>query len=198
MQTRETGLADLFTHELHRFGSRILGTETPDEIIDREDRKNRAAVDLDIVRTHEVLVDYSRHDLLQILHGDIRVEKQIGVVPPLVTVPVIVNHIMVSPHDVEIHLPIARSLEKTIIQSTLEIRSGIAVRCLVPIPVIDKSVDTVLQGSLDPFFDHNRIIVHFKAPIRLSRLIMAWKSGSPLPDDFPLADALFPEPSVGK
>ena len=194
MQVRETGLLNLSPEIFHRFRSLFKRAETSHEIADREDGENRAPVDLDIFRKLEVLVDDPCHYLLELVPVNVRIEQALFVVPPLVIVPVVVLHVMVGPHDVEIHLVMAGSSQEAVVQRTLQIRAAVAIGIVVPVPIVDEGIDPILEGSLDPLFHHDGIIVHLIAPERLTGLVMLGETLVSLLDHLPLPYTFFPEP----
>jgi hypothetical protein len=105
---------------------------------------------------------------------------------------------MIRPHDVKIHLGVARSLQETVIESALQIRPAVALGIVVPVPIIDEGVHAIFKGCLDPFLNHDRIVIHLVAPERLAGLVMLRETLVSLLDDFPLPYSFFPEPLVGK
>ena len=75
------------------------------------------------------------------------------------TVPVILLDVVVGPHDVKVHFRVVPGFEESVVQGTFEIGTFV-----IPVPVVDESVDSVRCGSVDPPFDDLRVVVHFVAP----------------------------------
>ena len=106
MEAREAGLAHFAAEVFHCLRGFFRRAEALDEEFRIEHGKDRTAVDLDIVRKVEILSYYAFHDLFPVFHPYARAEKDVFVVAVDVIVPVVVFHLMVGVHEIEVHLAV--------------------------------------------------------------------------------------------
>ena len=106
MEAREAGLAHFAAEVFHCLRGFFRRAEALDEEFRIEHGKDRTAVDLDIVRKVEILSYDAFHNLFPVFHPYAWAEEDIFVVAMDVIVPVVVFHLMVGVHEIEVHLAV--------------------------------------------------------------------------------------------
>ncbi|MPN34064.1 hypothetical protein SDC9_181556 [bioreactor metagenome] len=96
-------------------------------------------------------------------------------------------YIMVSPHNIELHLVVVSGFQETVIQGALQIGTF-----LIPVPVVYKYIHAMVNRYVDPTFNYFRVVIQLIPPQWLTGLIMTFIPGIPFFDNFPLTDPFRP------
>jgi hypothetical protein len=173
---------------LYGIVSLLLATKAFDKAAHTEYSKHRATIDLEVVRSREILTNNTLDNYLEGGSVDTTCPQLRSVVAIAVVVPIVLLYIVVCPHNVEIHLLVAWRLQEAIVESALQ--EWLAIE---PIPIVDEGVDTILKCGVDPLFDNCRVIVVLIAPIWQARLIVTFETRITLFDHLPFALSVGPE-----
>ena len=103
-------------------------------------------------------------------------------------IPIITSHIMICPHNIEIHLPVIRSFQEAVIQATLQEWSVIK-----PVPIKDECINSMIGSHINPTLHHFRVIIQFISPQWDLRLIMTGKTRISFLDNLPLTRTILPQ-----
>ena len=135
-----------------------------------------------VVRPREVLGDPAVAELVERLV--VNRAAPLEAVPGLVRDRIVPSfvHVVVRPHDEELHLAVVRCPEKALVERILEEGTS-----LVPVPVVDEDVDPVRNRRVDLLRDVSRIGLVRVAPHGLARLFVSSPLRLRLPDALPLA-----------
>ena len=109
------------------------------------------------------------------------------IVSVAVVVPIVLFNVVVRPHNIEIHLLIAWSLQESVVERTLQ--KWLAIE---PIPIVNKGVYAIFKSCVNPFFYNNRVVVMLIAPVWQTWLVVSFKARISLLDNLPFALTIGP------
>ena len=98
------------------------------------------------------------------------------------------RHVVIRPHEIELHPVVIARLEETVIQMALEKRHAI-----VPIPIEDEDIHSVVCRGIDLHLGHIRIGFVDIAPERVARLLVPLELGFVADNGLPFPDPIRPE-----
>ena len=133
------------------------------------DTQEKAAVDLPVIGLAEVVLDAVVDDPFQVTRRVARGQPQRSVLLKVRTE--LVLSIMIGPHEGELHAIAVLSVEKALFQGLLHI-----LHAAVPVPVVEKHVDSMIGGKIDLSRRPFRVAFVEITPGRLERLLVSGES----------------------
>ena len=165
LEVGETSLFHFLAEPFQGIHGLVNASDTFDESSHLINHKNGLAVNLVIVRLLEKHLDIPLADLLELLSVNSAPPDDVLASDPCV--PAIV-HIVVRPHQVELHLVPVGGLEETLRKGCLHERPTVE-----PVPVKDEHIDSVAGRLLNLHLHDRRVSLIDIPPKRMAVPIMA-------------------------
>lgn len=190
MESREACLDGFLSEPVERLAALFHATEAIDEVLKFVNHEDGVAVDGVVIGLREISIDDSMDDNFEFMSVDIASPNDgRTVVVGLFDVPKVIG-IVICPHEIEFHFVSVGCFQKAVVEALFEERSSV-----VPVPVIDKDIDAMVNGSID-FHGHDVWVCFVDiSPEWFSWPIVFWCLFDGVFDGLPFAHAFFPEHS---